>query len=224
MPPEAKLGQGTPQHFDATIIPGENIRKFLGVGYGREYIRGRRDHLSPWSKMQALVPGELDEKLAGELIFTIGKTAGEDMPSEAGTMSTYTERRFPFLHRKLNLAEKSFDTSSDAEQLATVVKEEGFKNVAVYVPEMHKRRTRKQFGYYFDKLGLTGVKLTVLASEDVIRERSPHHRRYINKLRFSPQRLTQDIQEAIAFTILFVDPGGLRLRRRAEKERLKNQS
>ncbi len=218
-----KESSKTPQHFDATIIPGENIRKFLGVGYDREYIRGRRDHLSPWSKLQALVPGQLDKKIAGELISTIGKTAGENIPSEAGAMSAYAERQsHPYMEPYL--AEKSFDTSSDAEQLATVVKEKGFKNVAVYVPGMHKRRTKKQFGYYFMKLGLADVKLTVLASEDVIRERSPHHRRYINKLRFSPQRLTQDIQEAIAFTILFVDPGGLRLRRRAEKERLKNQS
>lgn len=98
--------------FDALIVLGKNI----GVGWNREKIRKTPHFLSDRSELSVFATGFLfDTGNFKQIIFSGGKTAGADYPSEAKAMKDFLLKEFPEIpEEKIILEENSFDTIENA--------------------------------------------------------------------------------------------------------------
>ncbi len=81
-----------PEHFDALVVLGKNWREYPP---GKEPQKFKL-RLSIESKMSVLAAGEMfKEGLIDKIIFSTGKTAGKEYPSEGEEMIKYLKERYP---------------------------------------------------------------------------------------------------------------------------------
>jgi len=99
------------------VVLGKNI----GVNSTRSDIQNDNFHLSTDSRLNVLAAGELC-KPGMKIIFSTGKTAGNDFPSEAEAMRKYFRIHFPdFPEKNLVLGPNSKDTAGNAQEVAKIL-------------------------------------------------------------------------------------------------------
>lgn len=200
--------------FDAVIALGKNWRLPIT---GEEQI-----FLSTESKMTALAGAQMvAEGRARKLILSTGKTAGQDKngndyPPEADEMfkflrKSYSEVQVPAEH--VILQNTSFDTAGDAEEDRKIVDNLGFDRLALVTVKPHTRRASRLFKNH-------GVNITeTIASQDLIKKRSKHHKRLVDKYYRSKKFLKEIIVESIGTVLVYtVDPKGDKIVRRMSKK------
>lgn len=101
--------------FDALVVPGKNI----GIGWTREKIRKTPHILSDRSELSVFAAGFLYKTgNFNRIIFSGGRTAGSNFPSEAAAMKDFLLKEFPEIPEdKIILEENSFDTIENATEV-----------------------------------------------------------------------------------------------------------
>lgn len=81
------------------------------------------------------------------LIFSTGKTRGENHPSEAEEMVKYMKRWFPQIPDKyIKLEDRSFDTPGNILESKKIIEENGFENVGYLTVDYHVPRVHVLMG------------------------------------------------------------------------------
>ena len=156
------------QRFDAVIVLGENIKKHWGPNEIRchEERDGRHLYLSPYSKANVLAISILYLMgVTNTFIFSTAHTSGKSVPSEAEAMANHFRKllqplpniairnRYLYhvwaqkgLHWPLIiLEEKSLSTSSNAREVAKIVKSNKLTNLGLLTVDFHMPRSELHF-------------------------------------------------------------------------------
>lgn len=212
MPAEApRTPEQTLPEPDLLIVLGRNI----ATGYSPERIRSEPDHLSNESRMNAAAAGVL-YRPGMKILFSGGRTAGEDLPSEAEAMREYMLERFPDVPEDdILLDNEAVDTAGNAEGAAEILSAnpESYRRVGLLGVGYHVPNARRIFERY-------GIKVErQFASEDVIGGISREQEDYVD--RWSRQRRirAERGKEMIRSLILEVDPDGRMLRKITQRSR-----
>lgn len=202
---ELLLQQHAGSYLDALVVLGKNI----GIDSTRENITNDNFHLSQDSRMNALAGGLIfkAEQARGntvDIIFSTGKTAGEEIRSEAKAMSDFVQRKFPDIPREhIILEETSIDTAGNALEVSKIVKEKGYKNIGLVTVGYHLENAVTLFERYG-----TPVQQT-FAAEAIVRDRSSRHEQFINEWEASPRVRKEKMKEQIRKVLLHtIDPKG----------------
>lgn len=156
-----------PQELDALIVLGNNI----GMGWAPNDIKAQRFHLSPRSRINVLATGILFKAgISDRIIFSSGKTAGKDTPSEAEAMKRHLLRIFPSIPEQvITLEEDSLNTYTNAQEVRRIMEQQGLKEVGLVSTGSHLKRA----AYLFKQAGISFDPHNILASEEILRERRP---------------------------------------------------
>jgi uncharacterized SAM-binding protein YcdF (DUF218 family) len=171
--------------------------------------------LSLESKMTALAASELYYQGKTEkVLFSTGKTAGQNFPSEAQAMRDYLIRIGRAIPEENTLLEElSFDTPGNAEESKEIIEEYGFQDVALLTVHDHLPRTAELYKNY-------GVPISnTYASEDTVEHLSTHQARFVRKYKSSIRRKLEQMKERILRTGLKLDYTGKLLRLLTKKVR-----
>lgn len=208
---EASASHEISRNFDCIIVLGKNI----GIDSTRERIAQDNFNLSTDSRISALAAGML-YKPGTKLIFSTGKTAGQDIPSEAEAMKNYMIRKFPDIPEEdCILEENSIDTAGNAEQVASVVGSYGMKRFRLVTVGYHLRNSLKLFERY-------GISISEgIASEQVIKSRSSHHSHYVDERWSKSKRVKKERRKETIRSVLLstIDPRGKTLRQLTQRQR-----
>jgi uncharacterized SAM-binding protein YcdF (DUF218 family) len=143
----------------------------------------------------------LTEGRAPRLIFSGGRTAGPDHPSEAEAMWRCARRHAPVeATPRVRLEELSIDTVDNARHVSALL---GAGEVVLVAPAAHLRRAI----HHFRRHGLPVHE--AWEAEALVEQVSRRHARLIRAYRGSARAMTRRLKEKILFTLLAVDPGGL---------------
>lgn len=153
---------------DLLIVLGKNI----GVDSTVADIQANQWHLSVESRLNVLAVGELYQP-GMHILFSGGKTAGKDTPAEAEAMRSYFQRFSPEVPEEAVLTEEvSIDTASNADEVSKQLVGASYKHIALLSVSYHVQNAATLFKRY-------GVDIeTTFASDEVIKNRSPHHEAY----------------------------------------------
>jgi len=158
-----------PQELDALIVLGHNI----GIGWAPNDIKNQRFHLSHHSRINVLATGILFKAgVSDKIIFSSGKTAGKDAPSEAEAMKRHLLRIFPSIpEHAITLEENSLNTYTNAQEVKKIMDQEGLKEVGLVSVGSHLKRA----AYLFKQAGISLDIHNILAAEEILRERRPRY-------------------------------------------------
>jgi uncharacterized SAM-binding protein YcdF (DUF218 family) len=128
------------------LVLGHNI----GPDSGREQIENDHYKLSTYSKISAFAAGVmLMKNQADYVIFSSGKTSGNDLPSEAQAMKDYLLSRRSFKDiidpNRIILEERSHDTRTNALESKKTADYFGFKNIRLMSIGRHMDNAWKIF-------------------------------------------------------------------------------
>lgn len=194
-----------PEHspflFDAIIVLG------AGVQEKKSHLKSR---IEPGfgGKMRAMAAAEAYRQgLTPVLVFSGGKTAGEEYPSEAQAMQAFLERKYQnqdgkFSHippEAIILEEKSKDTSTNFENLLKLIKEKGWNNVAILTNDFHLERTTKLIHNF-------SLEAEDISAEEKLKERDPRFIKIIHNFYSSSGMKSAQRTEKILMLMLKVDP------------------
>jgi len=156
-----------PQKLDALIVLGMNI----GLDWTPDDIRKQKFHLSPRSRTNVLASGILFKAgVSDRIIFSGGRTAGKNTPSEAEAMKKHLLRIFPSIpENAIILEENSLSTSTNAEEVKRIMEQQGLKEVGLVSAGFHLKRAK----YLFKQAGISLDPHNVLAAEEILRQRRP---------------------------------------------------
>lgn len=153
-------------------IPNYPVEALIALGHnmpligGKAEIRNGPEHVSFESIAIALAAGYLYEaKFTPLIIFSTGKTAGRDFPSEAQAMRDYLLAKFPHIPADSTmLEEKSKNTKENAIECANITQRYGFKRLALMSIGVHVKNAAR----LFERHGLPINKNRILAAETVV--------------------------------------------------------
>jgi len=197
---EEELSRETlPEKVEAVIVLGKNWRAYPPKNASEEW----QLHLSIESKMSALAAGEMfKEGLTDKIIFSGGRTAGKDRSSEAKAMWDYLKKKYPDIPDKIiALEEESLDTAGNAEEVLKILQQYNIQDVALMTAGFHLPRAKKLFKEF-------GIETQGVPSEELLKKRSKHYERFVEKYLESGQVKTKGIKEMILRTLLFIDAKG----------------
>ena len=199
-PAEHEPPKEVPDHFDALVVLGKNWREYPPD----EKPEGFDLQLSIESKMSSLAAGEMFKQgLVDKLIFSGGKTAGAEYPSEGEAMIEYLKEKYPDIPEGSIIAENaSIDTSENAEQVAEILaKDPTLQKIALMTVGFHLQRAEKLFKEF-------GIETTPFPSEEELKKRSPHYERFVDAYLKSGHVKTEEIKEIILRSLLYIDAKG----------------
>jgi uncharacterized SAM-binding protein YcdF (DUF218 family) len=203
-----------PEHFDALVVLGKNWRQYPPHPTA-EQSESFNLRLSIESKISALAAGEMFESgLIDKIIFSGGKTAGKQYPSEAEEMMKYMKEKYPDIADELVLLEKeSIDTADNAERIAELLKENPtLHKIALMTVGFHLARAEKLFEEF-------GIETTGFPSEEELKKRSPHYEQFVTSYLKSGRVKFKERKEAIVRGLLSIDTRGKLLRKVTTKIR-----
>ncbi len=156
-----------PQKLDALIVLGKNI----GVDWTPDNIREQKFHLSPHSRINVLAAGILFKAgVSNRIIFSTGKTAGKDTPSEAEAMKRHLLRIFPSIpENAITLEENSLNTYTNAAQVKRIMEQQELEEIGLVSVGFHLKRA----AYLFKQAGISLDPRNILAAEEILRQRRP---------------------------------------------------
>ncbi len=168
------------------------------------------------SKISALAAGKMfTQGSTDTIIFSTGKTAGKDWPSEAEAMREYMLEYYPNtpLERTL-LEEESIDTIGNAEEVAKMLREwEECSRIGLVTIGYHMERSLKIFRK-------RGIRATPITSEEVVRWVASYDITcMVTEFENSNARRIEYVKEFILRMILRFDPDGQKLRLLTKKLR-----
>ena len=184
-----------PEEIGALIVLGKNKGMFTGDAkrFGKT-----NDVLSMESKMAAVAAGWLYLNSKGqmkEIIFSGGKTSGQELNSEAQSMANYLRRIYPQIpETALALEENSLDTASNSKDLQKllepVIKESPTKKVGLLTTSAHKNRASEH-------MHETGLEFDNFEIEKILAQISGHHQNFLKQRANSPFTGLDDIKEEV---------------------------
>jgi len=196
--------------FDIIIVLGKNWVEYPPNPLPPDW----KLELSLESKISALAAGEMFiQENTDTIIFSTGKTAGKEWPSEAAAMREFMLEYYPNIPlEKILLEEESIDTVGNAEEVAKMLKEwEECSRIGLVTIGYHLARSVKIFRR-------AGLKVIPIASEDLIRC-DLRHFSLLKKFESSNARRIEYVKEFILRMILRFDPDGRKLRLLTKKLR-----
>jgi uncharacterized SAM-binding protein YcdF (DUF218 family) len=183
---------------DVLIVLGKNI----GIQSTQNDIREDSDHLSTDSRINVLAAVESYQP-GMTLIFSTGKTSGEDIPSEASAMYNFFKKEFRGeLKGKVILEENSIDTATNAAEVSNILKNMSHGRVYLLTVGHHLRNAIT----LFERNGVTIQKGII--SENVVRNSSVSHKKFIDNWALSDRVKKERIKELIRKIGLIVDRKG----------------
>ena len=185
--------------FDAIIV--------LGAG-----IQEKNNGVEPMfdGKMRTIAAAEaFRQRLAPFLVFSGGKTAGEQLPSEARVMSDFLKRKYKnesdsfteIPTDQIVLEEKSKNTAENLENILKLIKERGWQKVAFLTNDYHLPRVQELAHNY-------GIDAQELSAEDELEQRDPRFQRVIDKYYESSEIKAAERKEKILKLLLKIDKKG----------------
>jgi len=192
--PEAR-----PQNFQAVIVLGKNWRERPPKDATPDW----KPRLSIESEMSALAAGQMyrDGKTT-RLIFTGGRTAGGDRASEAEAMRDYLKKKFPEIPEgAIEIESESIDTFANAEGVSSLLQSHGLDNVALLTVGFHLSRADRIFKS-------KGIKAECFSSEEIMRARSKHHDKLVDRFHGSGRVKWAKVMEFAAKRLLDLDSEG----------------
>lgn len=169
-------------------------------------------------KIRALAAGEiLSRGEAPKLIISGGKFCGEENPSLASETWKYIHAKYPEIPESLViLEEKAVDTSSNAQNTADVMKENGIGKILLLSSGFHLKRVKD----YFSE---AGIKVTdIRAAEEEVVKRSSRHQKLIEKYQKSFGLKIEQAKEIVLSGIAKIDKKGNLIRDIAARLREKD--
>lgn len=150
--------------FDALVVLGKNI----GIGWTREKIRKTPHFLSDRSELSVFAAGFLYKTgNFNKIIFSGGKTAGVDFPSEARAMKDFLLKEFPEISEdKIILEENSFDTIENATEVKKILNESEINQAMGLTTNEFAKRAKMVFKK-------EGLKIDFLKVNDNLKKLSP---------------------------------------------------
>lgn len=156
------------ERYDALVVLGHSFS-----------IKNGHPDLSLSARMTGRAAGILFQMgVAPLIIFSGGYTAGRegDRESEAKAICSYTHKRFPSIPPEASvLEEQSFDTLSNAEQVANILRARGIQKAALLTRGDHLPRTQLLFSDH-------GIQTKGYTCEQVLANNHKNSVRYINRL------------------------------------------
>jgi uncharacterized SAM-binding protein YcdF (DUF218 family) len=152
------------KHYDALVVLGKNI----GIGWTRNRIKKTKHFLSDRSEFSVMAGGILFKTgNFDKIIFSAGKTAGRNVPSEAQAMSDFLLLKFPgFPKDKIIKEEISVDTLQNAEEIKKIADTQNIKTLLVLTTPEHVKRTKMLFKK-------EGLNVDVEGSDEILSRLSP---------------------------------------------------
>jgi uncharacterized SAM-binding protein YcdF (DUF218 family) len=127
-------------------------------------------------------------------------------PSEASVMRDETARRIgvrpPAESPTFFLEENSTNTRENAVESLKIVRQAGWKRIAVLSNEYHMRRVERFFEIAQEETQTRDVAIAFISAEEVLKERSPHYRALIERLEHSRAMRTRREWEATGIQAL----------------------
>lgn len=190
------------KNLDALIVLGKNWKEYPPNPVPKSW----KIHLSIESKLTCLAVGEIYKKLKPyKIIFSSGKTAGKDWPSEAEAMWNYTKNRFPNIpNNKIILEEESIDTAGNAEKAYGILQKYKIKHVVLLTISSHLPRSVRIFANY-------GIKTNGTSSQEILRN-SKNYKNFVKEYDRSGKVIKENLMEIVLRAILHIDPKGKLLR------------
>ncbi len=150
--------------YDAVVVLGKNV----GYFGSKNKIRRSKNFLSRKSEVNVIAAGLImKNNISDNLIFSGGRTAGKDYPSEAEAMKRFLLEKFPEISKdSLLLEEESMDTKQNAQFSKKIIETNGFSNIAFLTTSSHIPRSKKLFG----KIGLN---IDSISSQEIVKEFDP---------------------------------------------------
>lgn len=147
--------------YDVLIVLGKNVG-YLG---SRKAIQKSKNYLSRKSEVNVLAAGILfNQKIASKIIFSGGKTAGKNIPSEAFAMKKFLINKFSNISGKnIILEEVSMDTIQNVIETKKIIEKNKFKNIAVLSTSKHLPRSIMLFRKF-------GLNPNYFASDEVLKK------------------------------------------------------
>lgn len=193
--------------LDVLIVHGKNF----GVDYTADRLRKDNFNLSTDSRISTTAAGML-YRPGLKLILSTGVTV-KGIPSEAEAMKRYLQRKFNVSDEDIILEEKSIDTAGNAEEVAKILRQKNFRNVGLLTVGYHKDNAVKLFNNF-------GVQIKkAFASEDILKERSTHHKYFVARWDVSNRVKKERGRENKRKWLLRVDPKGKLLRQVTSRTR-----
>jgi uncharacterized SAM-binding protein YcdF (DUF218 family) len=197
---------------DLLIVLGKNI----GIGSTAADIKRSKWHLSVESRLNVLAAGALYQS-GMHILFSGGKTVGNNVPSEAKAMYDYFRHHFPEVpDSDLFLEEQSIDTASNAERVQGIIHNAGYMHISLLTVGYHVANAATLFRRY-------GVAVEIaLASEEIMKNRSIYYQKYITNWS-NLKRIKYEIKKEWVRKVLLhtIDPRGKLLRQVAKISRNK---
>lgn len=149
---------------DGLVVLGKNIV----AGWNRERIRKTKYYLSDRAEFSIIAGGVLFKtNKFDKIIFSGGKTAGHDFPSEAQAMSDFLLLNFSDIPKNtIILEENSMDTLANAQEVKKIANEFNLKSLLVMTTPEHIKRSKM----LFEKEDL---KVEMISSEEVLKKYAP---------------------------------------------------
>jgi|GEM_PF-6735496 len=101
------------------------------------------------------------KRIAPIIVLSGGKIHGSKEPSLAQVMFQDISHLCKFPAKSVIIEEKSYDTSTNAENVEKIIKSRGWKHILLITNKYHLRRARVTFQMY-------GLKVKGLSAEDVL--------------------------------------------------------
>jgi len=154
---------------DLLVVLGKN----LGAGWTAEDVQKSPDHLSVDSCINILAAGEL--YMPGmHILLSGGRTIGEGLESQPVAARKYLHKKYPYIPEDdVSIEETGFDTRASAEAVAFIARVHKYKHVGLLSVGYHVKNAATLFKRWDAPLE------TIIASEDIVAERSKYHEDYI---------------------------------------------
>src|SRR3989338_3187317 len=198
--PESEGNIELPDKFQAVIVLGKDWREYPPEIPPPETWKLRQ---SLESKMSTIAAGEMYKSgLTDKIIFTTGNSPGEKWQPEAETMKQLLQKKYPDIPDEDIIVEgESIDTFENAERVAPILEKHGFQNVALLTVGFHLERAEK----IFENMGIS---VHGFPSEEILKKRSPHYKKFVERFLSSGRVKKEKIKEAILRGLLVIDTKG----------------
>lgn len=188
-----------PSSFDALIV----------LGSGLVEKDGRLD-LGKEAKMRAIASAQAyQQELTKNIIFTGGKTHGQNDPSEAAMMRDYISRTFnkdegafkKIPEESLLTEEESKDTSQNISNIKKMVQENNWESIGILSNEYHLLRAERLAHNH-------GIESKTISAEEMLKERSKHYNNIVDQHNADPSMEKKiALEKALTFLLLFDKKG-----------------
>ena len=159
------------------MVPQLHLDALIVFGYGPVQAGAGSGKLNLYGRLNALAGGMIFAAGdVGVIIPTGGHTGGHHLPSEAALVARVLRARFAVPEDRLVLEEQATDTLTNLVHVANIVDAQpepwtrlGFVALGLHLPRIHEIASM---------VGLDGE---CIATEEVVRERSVHHERFLRQ-------------------------------------------